>query len=161
MGVRTMPYTEAEGKPQFAGMGSGGSGGGGGSYSLPTATASRLGGVKIGSGISVTSDGTISVEGGGGGGNVTEYTLTSVPSSASYDKVIDDNCVSFDHIWGYCKGLLNSNNTLDVFPLGYNDYEKFVVRISDSKLFLQTKNLGNSYHDIEIKIFVENLVKTN
>lgn len=42
-------------------------GGGGGSYVLPTATASRLGGVKIGSGINVASDGTISAEGGGSG----------------------------------------------------------------------------------------------
>lgn len=39
-------------------------GGGGGGYVLPTATASRLGGVKIGSGISVEEDGTISAEGG-------------------------------------------------------------------------------------------------
>lgn len=42
----------------------GGSGGGGG-YVLPTATADRLGGVKIGSGISVEEDGTISASGGG------------------------------------------------------------------------------------------------
>ena len=42
-------------------------GGGGGEYHLPTATASRLGGVKIGSGVTVTADGTISVEGGSSG----------------------------------------------------------------------------------------------
>ena len=36
---------------------------------LPVATASTLGGVKIGSGILVQSDGTISVSGGGGGGS--------------------------------------------------------------------------------------------
>lgn len=42
-----------------------GNGGGGGSgYTLPTATSSRLGGVKIGSGIDVQNDGTISVSGG-------------------------------------------------------------------------------------------------
>ena len=41
------------------------SGGGGGGYVLPTATADRLGGVKIGSGISVEEDGTISASGGG------------------------------------------------------------------------------------------------
>ena len=38
-------------------------GGGGGGYTLPTATASRLGGVKIGSGINVEEDGTISASG--------------------------------------------------------------------------------------------------
>ncbi|MBO7323306.1 MAG: hypothetical protein J6U51_06975, partial [Bacteroidales bacterium] len=37
--------------------------GGGGSYTLPTATESRLGGVKIGSGITVQNDGTISASG--------------------------------------------------------------------------------------------------
>ena len=65
MGVRSMPYTEAEGKPQFAGMNQGSSGGGGSSYTLPTATASVLGGVKIGAGVSVTEDGTISVASSG------------------------------------------------------------------------------------------------
>jgi hypothetical protein len=43
-------------------------GGGGGSYELPVATGTRLGGVKIGSGIDVTDDGTISVASTGGGG---------------------------------------------------------------------------------------------
>lgn len=36
--------------------------GGGGAYVLPIATAERLGGVKIGSGVSATGDGTISVD---------------------------------------------------------------------------------------------------
>jgi hypothetical protein len=36
-------------------------------YTLPAATASVLGGVKVGSGITVTADGTISVSGGAGG----------------------------------------------------------------------------------------------
>lgn len=44
-----------------------GGGGGGGSYELPVATGTRLGGVKIGSGIDVTDDGTISVASSGGG----------------------------------------------------------------------------------------------
>ena len=40
-------------------------GGGGGGYVLPTATANRLGGIKVGSGLSVDSGGTLSAEGGG------------------------------------------------------------------------------------------------
>ena len=39
--------------------------GGGGGYVLPTATANRLGGVKVGSGLTVQDDGTLSAEGGG------------------------------------------------------------------------------------------------
>ena len=41
-----------------------GGGGGGGSYTLPTATASRLGGIKVGSGLTVENDGTLSTSGG-------------------------------------------------------------------------------------------------
>ena len=44
--------------------------GGGGGYVLPTATDTRLGGVKIGQGIDVDSAGTISVTGGTGGEGV-------------------------------------------------------------------------------------------
>ena len=42
-------------------------GNGGGGYVLPVASQSTLGGVKIGSGISIDSGGTISAEGGGSG----------------------------------------------------------------------------------------------
>lgn len=47
--------------------GEGEEGGGGGSYVLPAATATRLGGVMIGDGITVDAAGRISVPGGGGG----------------------------------------------------------------------------------------------
>jgi hypothetical protein len=42
-------------------------GGGGGGYVLPPATASTLGGIKVGSNLSITSDGTLSATGGGSG----------------------------------------------------------------------------------------------
>ena len=62
MGVRSMPYAEAEGVPQFAGMGiaSGGSGGG----SVPIATTTTLGGVIVGDGLSVSSEGLLTSNGG-------------------------------------------------------------------------------------------------
>ncbi|QGZ16318.1 hypothetical protein Hena1_01680 [Erwinia phage Hena1] len=47
-----------------------GADGTGSSYTLPVATATVLGGVKIGSGVSVAADGTISVSGSGGGGTI-------------------------------------------------------------------------------------------
>ena len=43
-------------------------GGGDGSYTLPTATSSVLGGVKVGSGLTIT-DGVLAATGGGGGGS--------------------------------------------------------------------------------------------
>lgn len=52
--------------------------GGGGGYVLPTATASRLGGIKVGSGLSIENDGTLSADGGAGGG---DYIVTEALSS--------------------------------------------------------------------------------
>lgn len=48
---------------------------GGSSYTLPPATNSVLGGIKVGSGLTITGDGTLSATGGGGGGS---GTVTSV-----------------------------------------------------------------------------------
>lgn len=48
----------------FDNIGSGS--GGGGSYVLPTATPTSLGGIKVGSGLTIDSGGTLSSEGGGG-----------------------------------------------------------------------------------------------
>ena len=42
-----------------------GNGGSGSGYTLPTATATRLGGIKVGDGLSVENDGTLSTQGGG------------------------------------------------------------------------------------------------
>lgn len=53
--------------------------GGGGGYVLPTATANRLGGIKVGSGLTVQSDGTLSAEGGASGGG--DYIVTEDLSS--------------------------------------------------------------------------------
>lgn len=82
--MRMLPFFKPKKGFMIAGGGleTSSGGGGGGSYTLPTATASRLGGVKIGSGISVTNDGTISATGGGGGGSYVEHVSTiDVPSS--------------------------------------------------------------------------------
>lgn len=56
------PYIDGNGKRSTLGKTIGS--GGGDPYVLPTATSNRLGGVKIGNGISVAEDGTISASGG-------------------------------------------------------------------------------------------------
>lgn len=65
--MRGLPFFKPKKGAQFAGLnfsdGSGGGGGGGG-YTLPTATANRLGGIKVGSNLSVENDGTLSAIGG-------------------------------------------------------------------------------------------------
>lgn len=86
---------------------------GGEPYVLPTATSSRLGGVKIGSGVNVSEDGTISVSGGSkihvhtfpnqrivaGGGQLGitvpgEYDLTNCKMFATYGA-----CSSFSKLY--------------------------------------------------------------
>lgn len=64
-----------------------GAGGTGGSYVLPPATTRTLGGVKIGSGINVASDGTISASGGSGSLSVEEYILSNWSVTADGVKI--------------------------------------------------------------------------
>ena len=71
---------------------------GGGSYELPPATDSELGGVKIGSGVSVTEDGTISVE-GGGGSDIFKVTFEDVGTSDveyTADKTYEEVLAAFN-----------------------------------------------------------------
>lgn len=65
-----------------------GTGGGSGEgYTLPPASATTLGGVKIGNGISVTADGVISAEGGGG----TPYELPAATTTTLGGIKVGDN----------------------------------------------------------------------
>lgn len=65
-----------------------GTGGGSGEgYTLPPASTTTLGGVKIGSGISVTADGVISAEGGGG----TPYELPAATTTTLGGIKVGDN----------------------------------------------------------------------
>lgn len=61
-GLSSNDYTTEE-KQKLAGVVAGAN-----NYTLPAATASTLGGVKQGTGVTIADDGTISVTGGGGGG---------------------------------------------------------------------------------------------
>jgi len=67
-------YTGSTGTQGYTGYT--GSTGTGGTYTLTTATASVLGGVKIGSGVSITGDGTISASAGGGYSRTTHVAMT-------------------------------------------------------------------------------------
>lgn len=59
--------------------------GGGGTYTLPIATASTLGGIKVGNGLEIDANGVLSTTGGGGGGDsITEgdgITITTDPQT--------------------------------------------------------------------------------
>ena len=63
--------------------------GGGGSYILPPATQQTLGGVKVGSGLTVQADGTLSANGGGGSvDNTILKSVTAFPVSAETGDVV-------------------------------------------------------------------------
>lgn len=63
--MRSLPFMKRKKGIQFAGVGL--DTGGGGSYVLPIATTNRLGGVKVGAGLEVAEDGTLTTSGGSGG----------------------------------------------------------------------------------------------
>ena len=69
---------------------------GGGGYELPIASASTLGGVKVGEGLSIDAGGVLSASGGGGGGIVT---LTE----ADYD--FPNNNPEYVAIWRLPAGI--------------------------------------------------------
>lgn len=74
-------------------------------YTLSPATSSTLGGVKIGSGVNVAADGTISVSGGGGGGATVLNDLTDVDiSSPAADQVLKYDNVNSKWINGTVSG---------------------------------------------------------
>lgn len=76
LSVESETVTELPKEDTRGGSSSGG-GGGGGSYTLPVASATTLGGVKVGSGLAIDGSGVLSATGGGsGGGTVTSVAMT-------------------------------------------------------------------------------------
>lgn len=91
--AKTRPEQEISGVLYLLGKGGGGSGGGG--YILPAATPDRLGGVKIGKGISAEPDGTTSVDTDGIAEDLTEPVTKKVleeatASDEAVDKMLDE-----------------------------------------------------------------------
>lgn len=90
--ITELPKESASGGSSSGG--SGGGGGGGGSYTLPVASANTLGGVKVGSGLSIDNNGVLSAA-GGGGGTVTKVALTMpTPFEVSGSPVTGDGTLS-------------------------------------------------------------------
>ena len=139
--MRFLPFTKNKGGCQFAGLGY--DSGGGGSYTLPPATASMLGGVKVGTGLAVESDGTLSASGGGGidlsttehvvgkYGNKDLYSITFYNSSVGQNEAIGILPSTPTCVLGLI-GAYGYMNSVPVFPLlsngmdiGYDDSSHF------------------------------------
>lgn len=71
--------------------------GGGGSYTLPTASADTLGGVKVGSGLAIDSDGVLSASGGSGGSDDSLFLAINVELNETQG--IDAVTYSFTKNW--------------------------------------------------------------
>lgn len=115
MGIRALPFFKGKKGWQFAGGGQA-DGGGGGGYTLPVATDSRLGGVKVGSGLEITNDGVLSASGGSGGG--AQYSTTKFDTGKKW---IDGRT-----IYGIVYNGRNYNDHTYPLPSGYN----FAVNLS-------------------------------
>ena len=145
MGVRSMPYFEAEGKPQFGGMGSGGSSGGGSGYTLPVASASRLGGVKIGSGLSIDGTGVVSVSGGSGGLAIetTESTVGTYKNKTLYSIALEGygSASSWTSITGFSGKVVSG--FVDVVAQSGDIYSQ-PCEFCTSGLSVEYKTMGTS-----------------
>ena len=112
--MRIMPFMKRKKGVQFAGVGLD-TGGGGNPYVLPTATANRLGGVKVGSGLTVEEDGTLSASGGGGGSEI-DYTTTEKKAGYKF-KGSDVYC----KLYTVNQSVATSGSVTVASDLGMND----------------------------------------
>lgn len=86
----------------------------GGGYELPVASASTLGGVKIGDGLSITEGGVLSAAAGGGFSSETLYSNSASSTTCALSKPITDYKM-------ICVRFLRTNN-LEVFNTYTTDY---------------------------------------
>jgi hypothetical protein len=96
----------------------GGGSGGGSGYSLPTTTANRLGGVKIGSNISVANDGTISVTPGTGTGLLVGQSSPTINSPTINDAVFQNTFSIGTQVFYTHPNGFSVNENFDITNLG-------------------------------------------
>ena len=88
--------------------GGGGGGGGGGSYTLPIASNSVLGGVKVGNGLSIENDGTLNVSSEVQYSTVEKRIGTWVDGAPLYEKTL----VGTIELEGYNRAIIGNINDL-------------------------------------------------
>lgn len=95
-------------------------------YNLPTASATVLGGIKVGSGLSITDDGVLSASGGSSDlSNITDtdsgVAITDADSGLTYPQTINIIAANEDENYSYiqCKSSGSSLSSGIKFDLGY------------------------------------------
>lgn len=89
--------------------------GGGGGYILPPASAGTLGGIKVGSGLSITPDGVLSATGGGGGGG---YVLPTASFTTKGGVKVDNKTTQMNG--EFIEALLPKRETLRIALSAFN-----------------------------------------
>lgn len=101
---------------------------GGGTYTLPSATSNTLGGIKIGSGLSIDGNGVVSVVGGGGGGGITLSDVGTYLSLNGY--------ATQTYVMGQINNLLNGApsllDTLNELSAAISNDPNFATNITSS-----------------------------
>lgn len=155
--MRIMPFMKRKKGVQFAGIGIDTGGGGGGS--LPIASAETLGGVKVGSGLSVTSDGTLSASGGAVNYSTSRQDtgVKDIDGKTVYVKTVETNVIGND--WreivfetdavynvvsfnGYVD-IGNNHNAIWIIPTYETNMQIYTyIDMSTKKLFIRVQSSG-------------------
>lgn len=114
-------------------------------YTLPVADESTLGGIKIGAGINRTSDGTISVTLGSGGGSTSNFTMTKKSLSFNLSEY-EGNLFEYE-----CSGI-TLDNIVIVSPK-----PNYIKRYAELELMVTGQNTNNLIFSKKEGYFTENM----
>lgn len=116
--------------------------GGGGGYVLPTATDTRLGGVKVGSGLTVQEDGTLSADGGGSGVEVVSSLDEITNPTKGMTAIIPEGTVRNMKGWRWSGATQDDLGSIHIFDdFHHVDYGELSLYSDTNKNFYS--NFGN------------------
>ena len=134
--------------------------GGGGSYTLPPATATTLGGIKVGDNLSITEDGTLSATGGGGSSApenmVTTDTAQTITGSKTFNGTVTLKSAEIgNQISALQLPLYTSNTTQTLTPIiqSYTDLDKPVSELRFGSIDNRLQIRGSAVVDKNNKKF--------
>lgn len=144
----------------------GNGGGGGGSYVLPVATASRLGGVKVGSGLTIDGAGVLSAEGGSEPVDFNKLSPVSVfpedpmdgevvakVKEAGIELVFEQANVPFSAATAETYDILEIENDFgNLFIKALQDGDVKVLLIDNGSATMETEYLPDEGEDMEVAV---------
>lgn len=145
MGLRSLPFFKAKRGWQFAGGGQSDGGGGGGGGSLPIATTDTIGAVRVGNGLDVANDGTLSTS--------MQFSTSEFATGLKWIDGKDIYCSVLDNIPpsnSYRFSDPFTNSTLDKII-----FSSFIFQINDGDGFVVTNgNVGSSNYSLTYEILI-------